>query len=315
MKKITFAYSFLFFASACGGSSSAVAPPSPTAELRPGATQLSSLADQASLAALPVCEPVNGTGPDAEPVSSGVSQGSVLVMGTPRTYTLSAPASRPSALPLIFVFNDAHSTGSEIRDRLALELPAQGRAIFVYPDGDKIAHSAWDSQSAAADNSDLQFFDALLAKLTNQFCVSWVFAAGHGDGGTFDNYLGCQRGDQLRAIAPEYGQFDFFDGAVTNGRGRVICPTSAISAFLIESGEAPEAHIWQNYDFQHWTYWNQLEGDRDNYNLTTFDPPGCVAAEAEPLDHQVLGCTIPGLKDAIWPSQAQMVWDYFSTFK
>ncbi len=304
--KTKLTYSLFLLMTACGGAVPVAVIPDDRQVI---SVQSSSPAAIPSVGAIStVCMPPAAIGPDAQPIPSGVGTGSVSVGGLDRTYTFSVPVSRPDALPLIFVFSDDHGTGAQIREALALEAPAEGRAIFVYPDGDPTALVAWDSTSAPDTNRDLLLFDVLLAKLKSQFCISSIFAAGYRRGAHFTNYLGCQRGDQLRAIAVEGGNFDDFNGEKSDD-GVILCPTPAVSAFVID--DAVTGGSWVGApDFKHWMNWNH-PSDRGDYATLPVDPPGCLAAQHEPPGHEVLGCFIVDLGDTIWPLQAQMVWDFF----
>ncbi len=75
--------------------------------------------------------------------------------------------------------------------------------IFVCPEG----LSSGSAQQDWVHPSDDDFFDALLAKLSDDLCVDGdrVFATGHSAGGFEATELGCSRGSVLRAIAPVSG--------------------------------------------------------------------------------------------------------------
>jgi poly(3-hydroxybutyrate) depolymerase len=62
----------------------------------------------------------------------------------------------------------------------------------------------WD---LSATGVDVQLFDALVAALSQQYCVdpNRIFSTGHSFGAFFTNRLGCSRGNVLRAIAPVAG--------------------------------------------------------------------------------------------------------------
>ena len=64
--------------------------------------------------------------------------------------------------------------------------------------------AGWQLQAGELGDRDLAFFDALLAALSEQYCIdrSRVYSAGMSNGGYFSNLLGCQRSRDLAAIAP-----------------------------------------------------------------------------------------------------------------
>jgi polyhydroxybutyrate depolymerase len=80
-----------------------------------------------------------------------------------------------------------------------------GDAIVVFPDaiakpGDV---SSWDLEG----ETDLDFVTEMIESIGGEACVDErrVFAMGFSRGGTFTNYLGCQRGERFRAISPAEG--------------------------------------------------------------------------------------------------------------
>lgn len=131
--------------------------------------------------------------------------GSVAVNGAVRTYQLAVPAGDAHvARALVLVFHGKGSDGLGIRNYVgkAMESAAQGKAVFVYPDGVDDG-PGWPNQ----DGKDVAFVDALLARLATEVCYDRhrVFATGFSYGGYMSNTLGCARGGTIRAIAPVSG--------------------------------------------------------------------------------------------------------------
>jgi polyhydroxybutyrate depolymerase len=125
-----------------------------------------------------------------------------------RTYRLSVPTdySPSETLPLVFAFNGVGGTGAQAQQWFQLE--TGHRAIFVYPDS--LPNSTTNGSIAWVfdqNGIDIAYFDALLAYLTQTYCIdtSRVFALGASSGAIFSNMLGCFRGNVLRAIAPSSG--------------------------------------------------------------------------------------------------------------
>ena len=150
-------------------------------------------------------------------------QGGILV--TP-------PGSAPGTpLPVVLVFHGAGGTGAEARARFALEGPADGGAIFVYPNA--IART-W---SITPHSSDGNRVDTLLRRLSESYCIdpSRIYIAGFSAGAVFTLYLGCNVPGAFRGMAVVAGTDQRFDRS---------CCTSPISAILIhgtQDGSIPLA--------------------------------------------------------------------------
>lgn len=138
-------------------------------------------------------------------------QGGVLVV----------PSSSPGTpLPAVFVFHGAGGTGAEARARFALEGPADGGAIFVYPNA---IQGTWDIRANSLDGRRV---DTLLRKLSESYCIDpgRIYIAGFSAGAVFTLYLGCNVPGPFRGMAVVAGTDQRFD------RG---CCTSSISAMFI----------------------------------------------------------------------------------
>src|SRR5687768_2133 len=106
-----------------------------------------------------------------KPARTGALTGQrVPVFGKNRTYTLVVPDGyQPgAAYPLVFGLHGHGGNGAGVRAQLDLERAAQGKAIFVYPDG---IGGGWDLDSPAAKNGDVALFDAILAVAQSSLCV------------------------------------------------------------------------------------------------------------------------------------------------
>ena len=141
----------------------------------------------------------------ADPPSGALS---MTVGGIERNYIVSLPdAYDPqNAYPIIFGFHGlgGSAEGASGNWYLGLEVPGGTPTIFVYPDGiDDGDGAGWPNTGGR----DVEFFDALLAQLKSTYCVDAerVFSTGHSYGGMMSFTLGCQRPDDLRAIAPVAG--------------------------------------------------------------------------------------------------------------
>ena len=151
--------------------------------------------------------------PDTPNVSSGCGSSStdlgssIVIEGETRTYELSLPADYDPqiAYPLIFAWHGRGGSGIIAKLRFGLEDSAGAEAIIVYPDGlPQPLYGGDTGWEVRATGSDIILFDQLFARITENTCIDMdrVFATGHSFGGFMTNFLGCQRGNLLRAIAP-----------------------------------------------------------------------------------------------------------------
>ena len=147
-----------------------------------------------------------GCGLAGAPTGVLLSQ-TITVAGQGRTYVLSVPRSYDTSTPLalVFGFHGHGGTGALARQQFSIEPAAAGGALFVYPDGlGSAGNTDWDYTPTGRD---AQLFDALLGYLTSAYCIdrNRIFSTGMSAGAFFTNFLGCIRGEVLRAIAPASG--------------------------------------------------------------------------------------------------------------
>jgi poly(3-hydroxybutyrate) depolymerase len=123
------------------------------------------------------------------------------------------------ALPVVFVFHGAGSTGAAART-YGLEAPADGGAIFVYPDA---VRGTWDVGGTSADARRVEL---ALRRLSETRCIDpdRVFITGFSAGAVFTLYLGCNVPTAFRAMAVVAGSDRRFDTSCCHG---------AISALFI----------------------------------------------------------------------------------
>jgi poly(3-hydroxybutyrate) depolymerase len=133
-------------------------------------------------------------------MAAGVTDGTITVDGTMRTYVLSIPMGYDgkTPLPLAFGWHGRTGNGKLFRAYSGVETAGKGKAIFVYPDGLTVTPSnpkdtGWE---LTPGGRDLKLYDALLADLEKKLCVDTnkVWSFGHSFGGYMSNFLGCQRG-------------------------------------------------------------------------------------------------------------------------
>jgi polyhydroxybutyrate depolymerase len=263
--------------------------------------------------------------PGLMPGPVGVLPGQkILAAGRPRTYLLSVPAETDPGrrIPVVFVWHGDGGDGRTIRQTLGLEEAAGGGAIFVYPDGVETPTGWWDLESHAAKNRDTALFDAILAQLGQGYCIDpgRVFSTGFSSGGFFTNHLACERGDRIKAIAPQSGGGPYWPDTAYNEDGELTCPTPPVAALVIHGNADPTVPNdsskdnpdggWQS--FRHWAYWNHAL-PRGAYDFATdpLSPGPCRAARDLPAGHPVVACFIDGLGHEPWAQEASVVWSFF----
>jgi poly(3-hydroxybutyrate) depolymerase len=138
---------------------------------------------------------------------TGQFQAMIRAFELDRGYYMSVPkAYDPErAYRLVFGYHGSNYTGKMMRTYLDNEkAPLLDGTIFVYPDGLPLPNQpdniAWELK---ANGRDVAFFDALFQFLRESYCIdeTRVFVNGQSYGGLMTNFIGCVRGDVIRAIA------------------------------------------------------------------------------------------------------------------
>lgn len=219
--------------------------------------------------------------------------------GKDREYLLRLPAGydplRP--LPLVFIFHGATSDGAHFEAKRADLGAAMGpHAVLVYPTALVDPGRGWTTWTRDRED-DAVFFDTLLAEVTGEACVDLdrVFATGFSAGGSFAAWLGCKRGDRLRAIAP-----------IAGGTGDFRSCSGSVAVFM-GCGSRDDAlrSVVSTRDA-----YARRNGCRDAA-LIPLERPGCVAfADCRP-GAPVEFCEYP--LGHVWPSwMGAAIWTFFS---
>ena len=140
------------------------------------------------------------------PPMTGAFQATIAVAGVDRGYFVSIPTGYDPAVPraLVFGYHGSNYTGRMMRTYLDMEkAPLVSKAIYIYPDGMPPADNTSRAWELTATGKDMPFFDAMLAKMSADYCVDpkRILVAGQSYGGLMTNAVGCLRGDVVRAIA------------------------------------------------------------------------------------------------------------------
>lgn len=213
------------------------------------------------------------------------------VGGVPRHAQLFVPEAIDGPRALVFVFHGLGGDGSQIRSYLSPEAEADGRALFVYPDG--VAQAAAGGATAWAE-TDLALVDALLARISADYCVDSerVFAMGHSYGAYMTNLVGCARGDAVRGIA-----------AVSGGSIGGTCrgPVAAWLAHGTADGTVPESEGLAARDG-----WLEMNGCTEP---TPTSPAPCVRYAC--TDAPVTWCAFEGGHFPLPSFTRSAIWSFF----
>ncbi|MGZ3422042.1 MAG: alpha/beta hydrolase family esterase [Polyangiales bacterium] len=247
--------------------------------------------------------PSGSTGCSATAMAAGVTNESIDVAGTKRTYVLSIPAGYDGKKPwpLAFGWHGRTGNGALFRSYSGVETASAKKAIFVYADGLTVtpgvpADTGWE---LTATGRDLKLYDAMLDDLKKKLCVDdkKVWSFGHSYGGYMSNFLGCQRGGKtLHAIAPYAGGL-----AGTAGCGKVPAWIGhAEDDMTVNFSEGTKAR----------DFWVKQSGC-DATKTAATDPSPCVAYQGCGTDPVVWCDAKTGGHN--WPAFAGSgIWTFFS---
>lgn len=293
-------FGFFLVLAACSGEPAATTSPTEPAASSGGTAPPPKGTSQANPPATsggppPSSTPAPGCGKSASP---GFARANVMVDGKSRSYQLLVPAgydgSKP--LPLVFVFHGLGGDGDEIRSYFSFEKESAGKALFVYPDG--VAQSSVGGATGWSE-SDLAFFDALLATIRGSHCVDdkRVFAAGHSFGAYMSNLVGCSRGDVVRAIAPVSG-------------GMIAGTCKGPVAVWLAHGDK-DMTVEQSEGVGARDRWRTLNGCGASTKPIT--PSPCVTYDGCSAGHPVTWCSFSGGHYPLPGFTKQAIWDFFAS--
>jgi polyhydroxybutyrate depolymerase len=255
--------------------------------------------------------------------TGNLSAQSITVGDKTRTYALTVPKnySPDAPLPLIFAWHGMGGSGSVARSYFHLDSAVANQAIVVYPDGLPVndGGTGWDLTSTGID---VAFFDALLAYMSNTYCIdrNRVFTTGHSFGGFFTNILGCYRGDVLRATAPVAGM-----PPNTFGRATVTCAGN-VAALIIHGDNDPTVDYTQG-GIGGRDFWVGQNGCSTSVDPVPITPSACLESQSCQPDLPVVFCT--HTEGHNWPTAngagcsdggicfdaGSIIWTFFSRFQ
>jgi polyhydroxybutyrate depolymerase len=152
-------------------------------------------------------------GASAHGAVDGFERISLTVDGVARTALVYAPTNAKTAsTPVVFVFHGHGGSAANVVQRFAINRHWP-EAISVYMQGLDTPGQLTDPQgklpgwqTAIGDQGDrdLKFFDAMLARLKQDYDVDAkrIYCTGHSNGGGFTYLLWLARGDVFAAVAP-----------------------------------------------------------------------------------------------------------------
>lgn len=250
---------------------------------------------------------VGCTGNASPATSSSGGYLTIDVNGTTRQYVLELPTGYDgnTPAPVLIAF---HGSGTSAQDFLGqgygnVRTGAAGRVLLVGPNAlVRSGETTWIDPSASQNNgvtqTDIDFFDALVAHLTTSYCIDSrrIFAMGHGDGAVISNQLACVRGNVLRGVGP-------FAGAGPDESGGSTC-VGKVAAFIghnpkegdatecakVSGGSCPWTMLWSETGWPSTQYWS----NKDSCSALGTMPTAAFAGNSttgDPLPCQSLaGC-------------------------
>lgn len=251
----------------------------------------------------------------------GVLEEHVPVFGKERRYTVVVPKTYDpkQAYPLVYVLHGHGGSGAQARSALDLEGPANGRAIFVYPEG---LRGGWDLDSPASKNPDVALFDATLAVTQSHYCVDLrrVFVAGFSNGAYMANQLGCRRGDRVRAVASHSGggPYEAPGAGEYDDQGQLACKGKPVASLVVHGAADTTVALGEGQkSLDHWTHANHCDSSAPTaaglLPAPAWGSSGCLAYRG--CSNQVVTCKVQGLGHTVWPQAKGLIWTFFDAQK
>ena len=230
----------------------------------------------------------------------------ILVGGVTRKFTLAVPTDYDPNHPYPVIFS-WHGLGGSMGNYYQLNSASRAgaSAIHVSPQGldDAEGDGAgwWNT-----DDRDLAFVDALIAWTKGSYCVdeTRLFSVGFSFGAMFSHFLGCERGDEFRAIAPIAGSFFSYYGF--GGAPACEHPVPMLGIHGTADDRVPFADGEAARDV--WLAKNGCSATTEN-----IEPEGCVLYQGCMTGYPVEWCTHDGTH--MVPSfAADVIWEFFQQF-
>lgn len=223
-----------------------------------------------------------------QPVTPGVSNRTIVVGGTQRSYLLVVPRTVAAATPNPVIIGLHGGSDTAQNASRYMGLTSEDPALFVYPQAPYWPEAGGVAWNVDPQGVDFPYFDALIAELGREHCVDTtrVFAAGKSNGGFMVNSLACFRPGVFRAIAPVAG----------GGPQTTRCPEGVAAMIVHGSADRVVPISSGRFSRDHWLARNGNTGAPP----VPADPPPCVGYPGS--SRPVLWCEHGGGHD--WPTWA-----------
>jgi polyhydroxybutyrate depolymerase len=149
-----------------------------------------------------------------------VAPTSVTVRGQERSFLITVPASYVphDPMPLVVAFHGRTNSNEQVRKYMGLDREL-GKSIIAYPAALKTTNGSFswaNPGDKAQEIRDIAFFDAIVEKLAEDYCIDMdrIVVVGHSLGAWMANTVACVRGDVVRASATVGG-----DSVITTCNG------------------------------------------------------------------------------------------------
>jgi poly(3-hydroxybutyrate) depolymerase len=253
--------------------------------------------------------PTTGCGATAWPESGETH--TLSVGAQMREFIVAIPGGYDASTPLrvVFAWHGMTGTAQQIagfNNYYGLRTAEFGEASTIFvaaqgllENGDSGNTGWWNT-----DGNDVEFVDAMVSWLGENYCVDQarIFSIGFSFGGMFSHFMGCERSNVFRAIAPIAGSFFNYYGF----GGPDSCPM-AVPAWIVH-GSADE-DVTPASGMAARDVWLSQNGC--DATTTAVEPSPCVAYDG--CETPVHWCVHPG--DHMVPSfVAEGAWAFFSQY-
>lgn len=145
--------------------------------------------------------------PGCNKAAPSMAPASVEVNGIRRDFLLTVPARYVShdPAPLIVAFHGRTNSNAQVRSYMRLDREAT-ESIITYPAAIQNSNGSYswtDPGNKAYEIRDIAFFDAIVEKLSSEYCIDMdrISVAGHSLGAWMANSIACTRGGAVMASA------------------------------------------------------------------------------------------------------------------
>jgi polyhydroxybutyrate depolymerase len=200
-----------------------------------------------------------------------------------------------------------------MRTAMPLDAVSGPSAYVAYPSGEAYK---WDIYTPTAQNTDMQFLQAIVDSLVGKGGVdpARVFATGFSSGAFMVNQMACRQPGLFRAIASQSGGSpdEPQDPTAThwpNGYTRCVNQTlGAGPATLVVHGTSDPTVSYESGAFTA-DYWAYVDGCGTSQSP---DRPDCQSFDGCPKGKPVVFCSIPDLGHQVWADAPTTVWSFFA---